>query len=305
MPLPPLRTSSAPTYSGVANALSGASGATTTFAGPLKAQKASIGTSTANGLVLENPTAATALATVQQGPAGEVSGAAWVSGVSQTMKTRWVLKPRTSGHVDYVLEYDRGFGYTEAFQYTTSEPNIFAEALLAYRFVSSSGGYLFQDVSGLYRYARAGGALEVYSANTGDPLWIGGEHAVKMIPRSSDGGPYQLEESGTADTTNNTQRTIATVDLPANCVVDVEAVFLPKSGSDGGKLVRRVTITVNSGVATLGTERTPVPDDTPGALAGIAGTIDFSGGQARARFTGIAATNISTGAYITAKVYEA
>lgn len=106
--LAPFRASGVPTYQQVADALGGAAGATTMVAGPIKAQKSAIGTSTANGLTLENPTAATAIATVQQGPAGEVSGSAWVSGASQTMRTRWVLKPRTSGHVDYVLEYDRG-----------------------------------------------------------------------------------------------------------------------------------------------------------------------------------------------------
>lgn len=248
------------------------------------------------GQVLANPTASTNVVTVQRSPISKLSGSAW-TGSSTPMLGQWRLIPRTSGHLRFVLEYDYGGGLGEGASYETSEPNIGRSCWLSYTLCSSGGGFVFQDESGLSRYARGGnGALEVYSAHSGDPLMVLSEDGIRIAPRVSDGGPFVGFESGSA-ALNNTTAVLAASYTPADgATLVVEATFTVKSGTDRATIVRRRSFQVDAGtVAVTGATQTVGTDNVAVALTGLVPTLDTDGTDVQAKLAGLLAVTGTVG----------
>lgn len=294
------------TYAGVASALAGATG-TTTVGNPLRVQKAGVLNTKVSGLILENPTAATSGNPVQFAPQWLSAGSAWVSGALRTMGYTVRCEPRTSGHVDLVFEYDwgDGGGFNEIFRITTSEPNTFAFGVVAYRYITSGGGLMFQNNSGVFRYRNSRSGLEVYSASSDDPAEFNAEAALRFSPRMSDGGPILMHESGANSTIGAVTATVVSFTPPANCRLEVDVTVEADSAGDCAFLSRRRRFAVSGGAVTpKGSTQTIGTDDIDAPLAGAAADIAVSGGDVVGLFAGVAGKNINAGGYMSVKVFE-
>ncbi len=144
---------------------------TTTIGGPLTVQGTDLQDAKAVGLTLDNVTAATALETLQYGPAVLWEGAAWVSGASRPMQARSVLTTDTSGACVILFERDEGGGggLTTAFRFNTSGTQ-FDARLYSFAFEMGGGSSIvFPNNGGMYQRG-ATGAVELKNRSEDGPL---------------------------------------------------------------------------------------------------------------------------------------
>lgn len=132
---------------------------TTSITGLTDSIRAGLAATKTPGRQLRNTTAATSLVTVQLAPSDVDEGNAWVSGSNRAQRVRRTTVARTSGNVDYLVEYDKGdgSGYSTAYYYTTASPNQLTSLLYCYCFGAGSDGYIFEgNASGMLQMGNGG-----------------------------------------------------------------------------------------------------------------------------------------------------
>lgn len=164
-PGPPPAAASAPTYAQVASALSNAAGATTTIAGPITIPRTLLGTTHAQGILLDNTTTTSG---TQISPDFELRGRQ-----TTTVKGfRFSIRPSASG-VTLNIDKSDGSAYVEgnAFSYATLDSSLFDERLKAANgFLAGVGsaGYVFIDGAGMKRGGSGNTLFD--SVATGAPM---------------------------------------------------------------------------------------------------------------------------------------
>lgn len=125
---------------------------------------------------VRNTTSSSAGTTVQVAPTIEIAGHARVSGTDKTMRIRISLTPKTSGNLDFKVEYDTGGGtYSTAFLYTTLTSGNFVAALQASTFSATYGAGGFQfDLNGAGLLQGPSNGIILVSYEAADPLYIKG-----------------------------------------------------------------------------------------------------------------------------------
>lgn len=151
----------------------GVSPTTIAVYGLLDEVRAGIAATATAGTQRRNTTASTVGVPIQYAPSDVDEGRVRVSGADRAMRFRRTLKPRTSGALDVIYEYDTGSGYSEAYRFTTSTSGQFLAALQSYAI--SFGNSVFNDGtnSGLF-INGADAALHVKNSQ-GKGLWYSDE----------------------------------------------------------------------------------------------------------------------------------
>jgi len=122
----------------------GISPTTVAVYGLLDEVRAGIAATATAGTQRRNTTASTVGVPIQYAPSDVDEGRVRVSGADRAMRFRRTVKPRTSGALDVIYEFDTGSGYSEAYRFTTSTAGQFVAALQSYALAFSNGG-VFHD----------------------------------------------------------------------------------------------------------------------------------------------------------------
>lgn len=166
----------------------------TAATGVLTATLNAIATTSTDGMVCTNTTAATAIATVQYSPNRALYGRSWVSSADTGMGFREYLKPRADGSVDVVRERNTGSGWTAAGYYTNSLPTQYEEGEYRYAFAFGGGGCYHETTRSGFSFQGATGALWVKNKVGCGAAW--NEEDYKITTGASDDPTLYFDASG-------------------------------------------------------------------------------------------------------------